>query len=135
MAAVHAATGGEIDQTASNFNMKVIKCVDWPSSQTYEAFERDLKVWRDCTKLVLEQQNMLFREMLKKTENERVKDFYEKHLMNSINTAQDVDSLMKKFKEKFGRTEKSEWKMMIELLKEFSWKSRENTERALDRLK
>ena len=59
--------------------------------------------------------------MLKKTENKKVKDFYEKHLMNSINTAQ--DSLMKKFKEKFGQTEKSEWKMMIELLKEFSWKS------------
>ena len=119
----------------TNQNMKVTKCVEWPASQTYEAFERDLKVWRFCTKIDPTQQNMLFIEMLKKTDNEKVKEFYEKHLMNSINTDQDIDSLMNKFKDKFGRTEKSEWKLMIDILKDFSWESRENTERALDRLK
>ena len=51
---------------------------------------------------------MLFIEVLKKTDNDKVKEFYEKHLMNSINTDQDIDSLMSKFKDKFGRTEKSE---------------------------
>ena len=116
-------------------NMKVTKCVEWLASQTYEAFERDLKVWRNCTKIDPTQQNMLFIEMLKKTDNDKVKEFYEKHLMNSINTDQDIDSLMNKFKDKFGRTEKSEWKMMIDNLKDFSWESGENTERALDRLK
>ena len=133
---VHSSGGrGREEGDERNHNMKVTKCAEWTASQTYEAFERDLKEWRDCTKLQPDQQNMLFREMLKKTENEKVKEFYENHLMNSINTNQDIDSLMNKFKDKFGRTEKSEWKTMIETLKEFSWKSGENTERALDRLK
>ena len=55
--------------------------------------------------------------------------------MNSINTDQDIDSLMNKFKGKFGRTKKSEWELMIEILKDFRWKIGENTERALDRMK
>ena len=58
-------------------NMKVTKCVEWLTSQTYEAFERDLKVWRNCTKIDPTQQNMLFIEMLKKTDNDKVKEFYE----------------------------------------------------------
>ena len=115
-------------------NMKVTKCVEWLASQTFEAFERDLKVWRSCSKIDLNQENMLFIEMLKKTDNDKVKDFYVKHLMNSINITQDIDTLMNKFKDKFGRSDKSEWNKVIENLKDFSWENGENTERALDRL-
>ena len=118
-----------------NQNMKVTKCVEWVASQTYEAFERDLKVWRKCAKIDSAQQNMLFIEMLKRTENAKVREFYEIHLMNSLNTEQDIDSLMKKFKEKFGRSEKTEWRLMIDNLKDFKWESGESTEHAMDRLK
>ena len=80
------------------------------------------------------QQDMLFREMLKSTDNFKIKEFYKKQLLNSVSQDQDLDSLMKKFKEKFEMLEKCEWKKSIEVFKNFSWKSEESTENALDRL-
>ena len=130
---VHRPQQGGRPQEVSTA-MKITKCVKWMLNQNFEAFERDLEAWQTNCQLSQPQQDMLFREMLKETENTKVKEFYETHLMNSISQDQDMLSLMKKLKDKFGSSTKSEWRKSIEVFKEFSWKNEENTERALDKL-
>ena len=100
-----------------------MKCnVTYKKNQSFESFERELNKWKEATRGIPDHaKNLMFIEMLSNTDNEEVKKYYVKNVMNHDEVPKTIDSVMKKLKEKFSKSERQKWDELFEKVCNFKW--------------
>ena len=90
---------------------KASKCTaEYRVGQDFESFEKEINVWKEATNgLPSHTLDMMFVEMLGKTSNPEVKEYFVKRIMNNGAVEKTTENIMKMLKEEFGKTLDQKW--------------------------
>ena len=118
-----AKYGAKAEGEAKSAVFKAVKCnVIFKKGQSFESFEKEVQKWREATKgLADHARDVLFSEAISNAEDIDVKEFYTRNIMNNESIQKTTDDILKKLKEKFGKTEKQKWDEVFERISSFSF--------------
>ena len=90
---------------------KASKCTaEYKVGQDFESFEKEMDTWKEAAKgLPSHTMDMMFLEMLAKTPNTDVKEYFMQRIMNNCTVSKTVANIMLMLKEEFGKTLDQKW--------------------------
>ena len=102
---------------------KAVKCnIVYKKNQTFESFEKEIDQWKKVTiGLQSHVRDMMFVESIGNAENEEVKDYYTRNLMNNDSVPKTIDEIMNKLKDKFGKNPRQKWDDVFARIKDFNF--------------
>ena len=121
-------------QKEKGSKMKITNCPKWIKNQTLESFERDFKAWQNFSDLTPEQERGFLVEMLKVCDRDDVKEYYNNNPMNSNTVNNNVEGILVKLRNRFGKKEKEEWNDLINTFQKYKWEDNESAEKVFDKL-